>query len=448
MAKITIIGAGSVVFAKRLISDILSYPELSDSTFYLTDIDPVRLKAAEKMAESLVAQYGGKAKVEASLDRRMALSGADYVLNLIQVGMHEATLKDFEIPKKYGLKQTIADTLGVGGVFRALRTAPVMLEICREMEELCPDALLLNYTNPMAMLMLAIFRATSIKAVGLCHSVQNTADDLASYLNVPVEELEYKVAGINHMAWFLELKRDGEDLYPKLFEAMEKEEVFAKDKVRFEMMRRLNYFVTESSEHMSEYTPYFLKRDDLIRRFDIPIDEYVRRSEQNLKRFEEIRQKIQRGESFEAEKSHEYGAPIIHSIETGTTRVIWGNVLNTKLITNLPENACVEVPCLVNKGGIQPCHVGDLPPQLAAMNMTNINVQQLTVEAILTGNIDYVYHAVMLDPHTSSVLSLDEIWAMTRELIDAHGDLLPKFSKGRNLMVPVTSSNILKERAE
>ncbi len=302
MPKITIIGAGSVVFAKRLISDILSYPELSNSTFSLTDIHPVRLQTAEKMAKKLVEQFGNQARVEATLDRRAALTGADYVLNLIQVGMHEATLKDFEIPKKYGVKQTIADTLGIGGVFRALRTAPVMLDFCREMEEVCPDALLLNYTNPMAMLMLAVAKARSVKAVGLCHSVQNTADDLASYLNIPVEELDYKVAGINHMAWFLELKWKGEDLYPKLFQAMENEEIFAKDKVRFEMMRRLNYFVTESSEHMSEYTPYFNKRDDLIQRFDIPIDEYIRRSERNLQRFEETRRKIENGESFETEK--------------------------------------------------------------------------------------------------------------------------------------------------
>ncbi|SDJ52470.1 alpha-glucosidase/alpha-galactosidase [Paenibacillus naphthalenovorans] len=435
MPKITIIGAGSVVFAKRLISDILSYPELSNSTFSLTDIHPVRLQTAEKMAKKLGEQFGNQARVEATLDRRAALTGADYVLNLIQVGMHEATLKDFEIPKKYGVKQTIADTLGIGGVFRALRTAPVMLDFCREMEEVCPDALLLNYTNPMAMLMLAVAKARSVKAVGLCHSVQNTADDLASYLNIPVEELDYKVAGINHMAWFLELKWKGEDLYPKLFQAMENEEIFAKDKVRFEMMRRLNYFVTESSEHMSEYTPYFNKRDDLIQRFDIPIDEYIRRSERNLQRFEETRRKIENGESFETEKSHEYGAPIIHSIETGTDRVIWGNVLNTNLITNLPQNACVEVPCLVNKGGVQPCHVGDLPPQLAAINMTNINVQQLTVEAVLTGNVDYVYQAAMLDPHTSSVLSLDEIWDMTKELLDAHADLLPQFTKGRNVVL-------------
>ncbi|MDR0140071.1 alpha-glucosidase/alpha-galactosidase [Metabacillus idriensis] len=431
--KVTIIGAGSVVFAKRLISDILSYPELQETTFSLTDIHADRLQTAEKMTKSIIEKNGNLAHVEAYLDRKQALADADYVLNLIQVGMHESTLLDFEIPKKYGLKQTIADTLGVGGIFRGLRTIPVLLDICKDMEEVCPDALLLNYTNPMAMLMLAIQKATPIKSVGLCHSVQNTAEELASYLGLPVSELEYKVAGINHMAWFLELSRNGKDLYPDLFASMEKEEIFAKDKVRFEMMKRLNYFITESSEHMSEYTPYFIKRDSLIKDFDIPIDEYIRRSEENLKHFEEMKQVINRNESFEVEKSHEYGAPIIHSIETGVNREIWGNVLNTNLISNLPENACVEVPCLVNKRGIQPIHIGDLPPHLAAMNMTNINVQQLVVEAVLTGNVDYVYQAVMLDPHTSSVLSLDEIWDMTAELITAHGDRLPKFTKGRNL---------------
>ncbi|CAH0343951.1 alpha-glucosidase/alpha-galactosidase [Bacillus sp. CECT 9360] len=431
--KVTIIGAGSVVFAKRLISDILSFPELKETTFALTDINPERLQTSEKMAKSLIESNGNLAHVKAFLDRKSALENADYVINLIQVGMHEATLLDFEIPKRYGLKQTIADTLGVGGVFRALRTIPVLLDICRDMEEVCPDAWLLNYTNPMAMLILAIQKETSIKSVGLCHSVQNTAEELASYLKIPVQELEYKVAGINHMAWFLELKRNGIDLYPDLFLAMEDEEIYAKDKVRFEMMRRLNYFITESSEHMSEYTPYFIKRDRLIKEFDIPIDEYIKRSEDNLNHFSETKRMIERGQPFEVQKSHEYGAPIIHSIETGVNREIWGNVLNTNLITNLPENACVEVPCLVNKQGIQPIHVGDLPPHLAAMNMTNINVQQLVVEAALTGNIDYVYQAVMLDPHTASVLSLDEIWNMTKELIDAHGSSLQTFTKGRNL---------------
>lgn len=433
MAKITIIGAGSVVFAKRLVSDVLSYPALEESTFALHDINSIRLQTAEKMVQAIVKENGNKASVTANDNRREALKDADYVINLIQVGMHDSTLIDFEIPKKYGLNQTIADTLGVGGIFRALRTIPVVLEICRDMEDVCPKAMLLNYTNPMAMILLAIQKETSIKSVGLCHSVQNTTEELASYLNLPAEELDIKVAGINHMAWFLELKHKGKDLYPELYKAMENEEVYKQDKVRFEMMKRLNYFITESSEHLSEYTPYFIKDKKLVEQFDIPIDEYIKRSEDNLVKFEETKSKIENNEPFPGETSHEYGAPIINSMETGQNIEIWGNVLNTHLITNLPENACVEVPCLVNKRGIQPTHIGDLPPHLAAMNMTNINVQQLTVEAVLTGNIDYVYQAVMLDPHTSSVLSLDEIWAMTTELIAAHGDRLPEFTTGKNL---------------
>ncbi|WP_077623273.1 alpha-glucosidase/alpha-galactosidase [Sediminibacillus massiliensis] len=433
MAKITIIGAGSVVFAKRLVSDILRFPALEETKFALHDIDPVRLQTAEKMVQTIIRENGNKAAVSASDNRREALQDANYVINLIQVGMHESTLIDFEIPKKYGLKQTIADTLGVGGVFRALRTIPVVLDMCRDMEDVCPDALLLNYTNPMAMLMLAIQKQTSIKSVGLCHSVQHTTAQLASYLGIPADELDINVAGINHMAWFLELKHKGKDMYPALFEAMQDEEVYKKDKVRFEMMSRLNYFITESSEHLSEYTPYFIKDSKLIDKFDIPIDEYIRRSEENLVTFEETKKKIDNNESFPVEKSSEYGAPIINAVETGENLEIWGNVLNTKLITNLPENACVEVPCLVNKRGIQPTHIGDLPPHLAAMNRTNINVQQLVVEAAVTGNVDYVYQAVMLDPHTASVLSLDEIWDMTTELIEAHGERLPKFTTGRNL---------------
>lgn len=433
MPKITIIGAGSVVFAKRLVSDILSYPALEETHFVLTDITPVRLATAERMVQTIINENGGKAKVEATADRRHALTDADYVINLIQVGMHDSTLIDFDIPRKYGVKQTIADTLGVGGVFRALRTIPVMLDICRDMEDVCPEALLLNYTNPMSMLIHAVQKATSIKCIGLCHSVQNTTEELASYLGVPAEELEITVAGINHMAWFLELKRNGEDMYPALFKAMEDPEIYKKDKVRFEMMRRLNYFITESSEHMSEYVPFFIKDDELIGKFDIPIDEYIRRSEDNLLQFEDTRKKIENNESFPGEKSHEYGAPIINAMETGNNIEIWGNTMNTHLITNLPEDACVEVPCLVNKRGIQPTHIGDLPPQLAAMNRTNINVQQLTVEAALTGNVDYVYQAVMLDPHTASVLSLEDIWKMTTELIEAHGDRLPHFTTGRNL---------------
>lgn len=432
MARIAMVGAGSVVFATRLVMDILSIPELQDSTFALTDIDSERLDTSAKMVQDVADSYGAGARVEATLDRRKAIAGADYVLNMVQVGMHESTLLDFEIPRKYGLKQTIADTLGVGGVFRTLRTIPVLLDIVRDMEAVAPDALLLNYTNPMAMLVLAVGRAApQLRQVGLCHSVQGTSKLLAKYIGAPYEEVSFRVAGINHMAWFLEFKWNGEDAYPLLWEAYQDPERRNTNKVRFEMMRRLGYFVTESSEHMAEYTPYFLKRDSLIAEFDIPVDEYIRRSIRNLNRYAEAREKLNRGEKLELTRSHEYAADIIRSIETGADWHFYGNVMNTHLIANLPLDCAVEVPILVNKNGLQPVHMGALPPHLAAMNRTNINVQQLTVEAALTGSRDHVYHAVMMDPHTASVLSLDEIWRMTDELIEAHGSRLPKLQPRR-----------------
>jgi alpha-galactosidase len=442
--KIALIGAGSVVWARRLMMDILSFEELRDCTLSLMDIDPVRLETAQKTVERLVAQVDAPARVEATLDRRQAITGADYVIFAVQVGMHGATLLDFHVPRKYGLQQTIADTLGVGGIFRGLRTIPVLLGLLREMEELCPNALLLNYVNPMSILCLAAERATggAVKTVGLCHSVQGTAKQLAGYLGLPNEELTYRVAGINHMAWFLDLRRKipggrQENAYPLLWEVMEDPEVFAKDKVRFEMMRRLGYFVTESSEHMAEYVPYFIKRQSLIEEFSIPIDEYVRRSEQNLSEFDDTRRRVESGAPIEMRRSHEYAAYIIRAIEANQDWSFNGNVPNSldrrtaALIPNLPADSIVEVPCLVNGAGLQPCHTGELPTQLAALNHAHIAVHQLTVEAALEGNRDALYQAVMLDPHTASVLSLDEIWRMTDELIEAHGDSLPKLTPKR-----------------
>ena len=431
MAKIALIGAGSVIWARRLMMDILSFEELRGATLSLMDIDPVRLETARKTVERLVAQVQAPATVTASLDRRTAVTGADYVIYAVQVGMHEATLKDFEIPKKYGLRQTIADTLGVGGIFRGMRTIPVLLDLLRDMEAVCPDALLLNYVNPMSILCLAAARASSIKAVGLCHSVQGTSQQLAGYIGVPPQELRYRVAGINHMAWFLSLTHQGQDAYPRLWQAMQDPAIYARDKVRFEMMRRLGYFVTESSEHMAEYVPYFIKRDSLVRQFDIPLDEYVRRSERNLQTFEQTRREVERGEPIEMRRSHEYAAYIIRAIEANQDWSFNGNVPNSldrrtgALIPNLPADSVVEVRCLVNGAGVSPCHVGDLPTQLAGLNRSHITVHQLVVEAALTGSRDALYQAVMLDPHTASVLSLDEIWAMTDELIEAHGDALP-----------------------
>lgn len=425
MAKVTFIGAGSVIFAKQVMSDILSFPELQDITFSLMDIDCERLRIAELMAKQFSKKTGGKARIETTMDRRTALKGADYVIHTIQVGGHEATLLDFDIPRKYGLKQTIADTLGVGGIFRGLRTIPPLLDLLKDMEEICPSAYLLNYSNPMAILSLVALKSSSIKSVGLCHSVQHTSEKLANYLNVPWGETNYLVAGINHMAWFLKFEHKGTDLYPELFKCLEKEEIFNDDKVRFEMMRRLGYFVTESSEHMAEYVPYFIKNDDLIKKYNIPIDEYIRRSIRNQNRFEDTKSTLEKGEDIEVKLSHEYAAYIIHSLETGYERSFNGNVLNTGLITNLPDKCCVEVPCLVNRNGFQPIYIGDLPPQLAALNITNINVQQLVVEGVLKCKKDYIYNAVMMDPHTSSVLSLDDIWKMTNEMFDAHAHLMP-----------------------
>jgi alpha-galactosidase len=341
--------------------------------------------------------------------------------------MHEATLLDFEIPKKYGLKQTIADSMGIGGIFRGLRTMPFVLDLANEMVELCPKALLLNYTNPMGILMEALYTASpETKSVGLCHSVPYTAREIASYIGVEHEDLIYECAGINHIAWMTRLEVEGENIYPRLFAAMENPDVYAKDKVRFELMRRFGYFVTESSEHNAEYVPYFLRDDDLIELHDIPVDEYIRRSEDNLVQYAETRRRLLAGEDFSLGRSVEYGSLIMHSLITGEARAIYGNVENAGLVTNLPAGRCVEVPILVDDTGLRPCHVGDLPPQCAATCAPHTAVQNLTVRAALGGRRDHVYHAAMLDRHATSVLSLDEIAAMVDELIEAHGEAMPE----------------------
>jgi alpha-galactosidase len=422
--KITLIGAGSVVFAKNLIGDILQFPELSDATICLMDIDPARLKVAEIMTARIIAALGVKAKVVGTLSRREAVKGARYVICTVQVGGYKpGTVIDFEIPRKYGLLQTIGDTLGVGGVFRALRTIPVMTSIARDIAEVgAPDCLLLNYTNPMAMNCMAVAQATGIPHVGLCHSVQGTSQQLASYLGLPYPDITYLVAGINHMAFFLKFEYQGQDAYPLLFQLLEKPG-FKNDAVRFEMMRRTGYFVTESSEHQSEYVPYFIHHGKkVIERFDVPIDEYLRRCEAIITTWKQTEADLlgRDGKIVVNPQSHEYGSFIIHSRETNTPRVIYGNVPNTGLIDNLPANACVELPCLVDAQGVQPTHIGALPPQLAALCQTNINVQALTVEAALTKRREHIYHAVMLDPHTATVLTLDQIWAMCDDLIAEH----------------------------
>lgn len=430
MPKIALIGAGSTVFAKNLLGDILSYPELANSEIRLMDIDAERLKTSEIMTHRLAQGLDVQPAILATTDRREALDGVDYVITTIQVaGYQPGTVVDFEIPKKYGLRQTIADTLGIGGIMRGLRTIPVLLDICKDMEAVCPDATLINYVNPMVMNCWGIQRGSKIKTVGLCHSVQGTAEQLAKDISVPISEINYLCAGINHMAFYLKFERNGEDLYPLIRKVVEEKRIPDWNRVRYEMFTRLGYFVTESSEHFAEYTPWFIKRDrpDLIERFNVPLDEYIRRCELQIAGWELMRGMFEGDKPLKHKRSTEYGSSIIRSLETGAPCVIYGNVANYGLIENLPQNCCVEVPCLVDKNGIQPVKIGSLPPQLAALMQTNLNVQALTVEAGITRERKYIYHAAMLDPHTSAELDLDQIWALVDELIAAHGSWLPEY---------------------
>ena len=436
MPKITFLGAGSVVFAKNLLGDILSFAELGESTIVLHDLDAARLRTTEIVAHKIARTLDVNPTIVATIDRRAALDGADYAINMIQVGGYKpATVIDFEIPKRYGLRQTIADTMGIGGIMRGLRTIPVLLDMARDMEELCPDVLHLNYVNPMAMNCWALNRAGSIRTVGLCHSVQGTAERLAQDIGVPLAEINCVCAGINHMAFYLRFERNGEDLYPRIRAVMEAGTYGSgfrglADHVRYEILRRTGYFVTESSEHFSEYVPWFIKRDrpDLIEKYEIPLDEYILRCELQNVYWEHKKEQFERADAeIPVERSHEYGARIIHSQETGAARVIYGNVQNDGLIDNLPQGCCVEVPCLVDRNGVQPTRIGSLPPHLAALMRTNINVQELTVEAALTGKREHIYHAAMLDPHTAAELDLDQIWNLVDDLIEAHGDWLPEY---------------------
>jgi alpha-galactosidase len=429
MARVAFIGAGSTVFTRNLVGDLLACDELADElTFALMDIDPERLRTSELMARGLVQARGRRAAVEATLDRRAALDGADYVVTSFQVGGYRpATVVDFELPKRFGLRQTIGDTLGVGGIMRGLRTIPVLLDVCRDMEERCPDALLLQYVNPMAMLGWAVARASSVRTVGLCHSVQHTAGELARDLGLAPDELDYHVAGINHLAFFLRLERGGEDLYPVLREVVPP----PGNRVRYEVLRHLGYFVTESSAHFAEYVPWFIKasRPELIERFGIPLDEYPRRCEAQIAEWEGLRARLEDGGTIDAAPSVEYGARIVRACQTGEPFRFNGNVPNAHrggvLIDDLPADCCVEVPCVASRSGIEPEAVGALPRHLAALMQTNVNVQGLTVDAALTGSRDAARHAAMLDPHTAGELTLDEIAELVDALIEAHGDLMP-----------------------
>ena len=445
MPKITFMGAGSTIFAKSIIGDCMCSVALRDSHFALYDIDSDRLRESKMMLESLNQNINlGRARITGHLgvrSRKAALRGADYVVNAIQVGGYDpCTIIDFEVPKKYGLRQTIADTLGIGGLFRSLRTIPVVLDFARDMEEVCPDAWFLNYVNPMCAITGSLLRGSSIKGVGLCHSVQGCARGLLSVVGLDPDEyprLQWKVAGINHQGWLLEISHDGKDLYPAIKRRaaalIKRERAKGKaehrDLVRLEIMMQFGYYLTESSEHSAEYMPHWIKKGhpELIDEYNIPLDEYPRRCIGQIAGWERMRDELVGNATLSHTRGHEYGSQIMEAIETDVPARIGGNVLNTGLITNLPGNCVVEVACLVDRNGVQGCYVGDLPEQCAAINRTNINTQLLTVEAALTGRKDAVYQAAFLDPHTAAELTLDEIRALCDELIEAHGDWLPRY---------------------
>ena len=432
MSKITFLGAGSTIFAKNVLGDCMLVPSIQGFEFALFDIDHQRLQDSENILQNLKESSGSNVHIKTYTDRKEALRGAKYVINAIQVGGYEpCTVTDFEIPKKYGLRQTIGDTIGIGGIFRALRTIPVMLDFAKDIREVCPDALFLNYTNPMATLTAAMIRYGGVKTVGLCHSVQVCVPYLFRLLGMDKENVQWKIAGINHMAWLLEVTKDGKDLYPEIKRlAAEKQKEKHDDMVRLELMNRFGYYVTESSEHNAEYHPYFIKKNypELIDKLNIPLDEYPRRCINQIEDWVKMREDLVNNKNLTHKRTHEYASYIIDAMETDKPFRLHGNVLNTGgLISNLPEKAVVEVPCLVDRSGITPCYVGELPEQLAALNRTNINTQLLTIEAAITGKREHVYQAAMLDPHTAAELSIDDIVSLCDDLIEAHGDWLPQF---------------------
>lgn len=445
MSKITFMGAGSTVFAKNVLGDCMTRESLKDSQIALYDIDGGRLNESKKLIDILNANINdNRATITAHLgedNRKEALTGSDFVVNAIQVGGYEpSTVIDFDIPNKYGLRQTIADTLGIGGIFRALRTIPVMLDFADDMEEVCPEAWFLNYTNPMSMLTGAMQRYTDIKTVGLCHSVQGCSKSLLETLDMEYDEnrVHDYIAGINHMGWLLEITQDGKDIYPEIRErAKEKVAEWRKAKkedksgnmIRLALMDYFGFYMTESSEHNAEYSPYWIKKQypHLIEEFNIPLDEYPRRCVKQIAKWADQSKELLENPCLTHEQSHEYGSVIMDAILTNKPAQIGGNVLNYGLIPNLPDEAVVEVPCLVDSNGIQGTQVGALPEQLAALNRTNINVHLLTIEAAVTRNKEHIYHAAMLDPHTSAELTLDEIRNMCDEMIEAHGDMMPDF---------------------
>jgi alpha-galactosidase len=421
------IGAGSVVFSKNLTGDILGYPEFKNATLSYMDIDADRLQVGADLCRKVGKAVGANPKIEATQDRRKALEGADFVINMVQIGGFDSTLVDFEIPRKYGLNFTIADTTGPGGLFRALRTFPMLSGLCKDMSEICPRAVLLNYSNPMSMNMQTITRTSDIQAVGLCHSVQGTFNQIMGYIGEKPDDMSFICAGINHMAFYLKLEKAGVDLYPRLFAACEKPDIFKTNRVRIEMMRRLGYFVTESSEHNAEYNPWFIPRGkEMIAKYDVPIDEYLRRCDGIVDEFDRMKVFSKSETPIDVHRSHEYGSTIIHSIVTGKPSVVYGNMPNNGAISNLPNSAIAEVPTLVDRSGLQFTTVGELPPQLIAYMQPHITQHELFIRAALEGRRDHVYQAAMFDPLTAATMSLDKIVEMCDELIAAHGDLLPR----------------------
>lgn len=437
LTKITFVGAGSTIFLKNLMGDSFLYESLQKSVIALYDIDKERLEESRLVLEALNGTINdNRAVIETYLgekSRKDALRDADFVFNAIQVGGYDpATIVDFEIPKKYGLRQTIGDTLGIGGIFRGLRTIPVVLSIIKDMEEVCPKALFLNYTNPMAIVTGAIQRVSDIQSVGLCHSVQVCAPDLIKSLDIEAENLRWSVAGINHMAWLLEVRDGDKDLYPEIKKraAVKNSSEKHEDMIRFEMMRHFGYYITESSEHYTEYTPYWIRRDspELIERFNIPLDEYPRRCVEQMEEWIERKTQILSGKGLEHEMTKEYGADIMNAVVTDSPICVHGNVINEAgYITNLTTDAIVEIPCMIDGNGVNGVHVGRIPTQCAALNQTNINVQLLTIEAALTQSRELVYQAAMLDPHTSQDLPIEKIKEMCDELLEAHKEWLPEY---------------------
>lgn len=445
--KITFIGAGSTVFMKNIVGDVLQRPDLGNAHLALMDINETRLNESAVVVNKLIDVLGVGATATTHMNQREALRDADFVVVTFQIGGYDPCTKtDFEVPKKFGLRQTIADTLGIGGIMRGIRTVPHLWSICEDMTDVCPEAIMLQYVNPMVINTWAIAKKyPHIKQVGLCHSVQGTAMELANDLGIPYSKLRYHCAGINHMAFyttFEEVLEDGSrrDLYPDLHRLYAEGKApkpnthnpRCPNKVRYEMMTRLGYFVTESSEHFAEYTPWFIKRDrpDLIEKFGIPLDEYPVRCEEQITRWAEQAKEYAQSNEIEVKESHEYASEIMNAAWTGAPSVIYGNVRNDGLISNLPDDCAVEVPCLVDRNGIQPTKVPPLPPQLAALIQTNLNVQSLTVAALMEENRDHIYHAAMMDPHTAAELDLDQIWELVDDLLEAHGDWMPEWARG------------------